>query len=49
MNIDFTKDELNIIMCALQVSAIQASIGGNTEAYKNFYTVFDKIAEACEE
>ena len=49
MNIDFTKDELNVIMCALQVSAIQASIGGNTEACENFYTVFDKIAKVCKE
>lgn len=47
MNIDFTKDELNLIMCALQVSAIQASIGGNTEVCDDFYKVFNKIAERC--
>ena len=47
MNIDFTDEELNLIMCALQVSAVQASIGGNTEICDNFYKVFDKIAERC--
>lgn len=49
MNIDFTDEELNLIMCALQVSAVQASIGGNTEICDNFYKVFDKIAERCVE
>ena len=45
MNIKFTENELSIIMCALNVAMVQASLDYNDDVWEKFNEVYVKIAK----